>query len=346
MSGLLSYSGLSTKLRAMESTFFTDRDYRELCELPTVTSAVAYLKQRPGYQNLFQDFDENTLHRGQIEKLLRYSVYLDFTKLYRFSNLEQRKFLKLYFRRYEINLVKTCLNNIFDHRNVSLDYSLFRDFFEQHSQLNVTLLTESTTVEEFLSNLRGTDYYEALKKLENMENPTLFDYEMAIDLYYFGAIWKNKDKILTKKDLEEITRAYGHKFDMLNLQWIYRSKRYYRMSNADIYALLIPVRYKISPEEIKNLVEADTIDIFEQRLSKTYYAKKYKGYNTQTFEKMYAEIMKYVLSTEAKRNPYSIAIVYSYLYHKEHEVNRLIIALECIRYQVSPAEAMTHISKT
>ena len=32
--------------------------------------------------------------------------------------------------------------------------------------------------------------------------------------------------------------------------------------------------------------------------------------------------------------------------HKEHEVNRLIIALECVRYRISADEAMQHIAKT
>ena len=33
---------------------------------------------------------------------------------------------------------------------------------------------------------------------------------------------------------------------MLNIQWIYRAKKYFNLSPADIYALLIPIQYKIS----------------------------------------------------------------------------------------------------
>lgn len=45
MSSLLSYSGLSTKIRAMQSRLLTTQQYRELAELKTVPQAVAYLKQ-------------------------------------------------------------------------------------------------------------------------------------------------------------------------------------------------------------------------------------------------------------------------------------------------------------
>ena len=46
---------------------------------------------------------------------------------------------------------------------------------------------------------------------------------------------------------------------------------------------------------------------------------------------------------ESRKDPYSVAVIYSYLYHKEHEVNRLTIALECVRYKVGQEEAMRYI---
>lgn len=47
---------------------------------------------------------------------------------------------------------------------------------------------------------------------------------MALDLYYFTQIWNIRKKLFKGKDLEEITCTYGEKFDMLNLQFIQRSK--------------------------------------------------------------------------------------------------------------------------
>lgn len=245
MGSLLSYSGLTTKIRAMQSRLLTDEQYRELAELKSVPQAVTYLKQQPAYEAILDSLSEEALHRGKIEQLLVNSIYRDFTKIYQFSNMEQRKFLNLYFGRYEVSIMKECLNKIFDHRDVNLDLSLFKPFFDKHSQLDINLLTASQSMEEFVSHLRGTSYYQPLTALSGLETPTLFDYEMALDLSYFSAIWKTKDKILSKKNLEEITKAYGNKFDLLNLQWIYRSKQYYHMTAADIYALLIPVNYKL-----------------------------------------------------------------------------------------------------
>lgn len=346
MSGLLSYSGLTTKIRAMQSRLLNDQNFREIVELPNVPAAVSYLRQQPAYTSLFESEDENNLHRGQIERMLRLTIFRDFSKLYRFSNPSQREFLTLYFKRYEISILKTCLNTVFDHRDVTLNLSEFEEFFRCHSQLDISLLTASRNIGELINNLRETEYYAPLERLSSIEHPTLFDYEMTLDLYYFAQIWNDRNKISKKSELDVLTRAWGSKFDMLNLQWIYRSKRYYHMTSADIYALLIPVHYRLGKDTIKALVEAESMGAFSQVLEQTYYAKHYDTFTVETLESMYAAIMKHVLSSASRQNPYSVATLYSYLYHKEHEVNRLIIALECVRYGIAPEEAMKHVAKT
>lgn len=345
MKKMLSYSGLVTKIRAMQSNLLTDDQYRELAEISSVPLAVAYLKQRPAYSQIWASLDENDLHRGQIEKLLINAVYNDFARLYRFANMEQRKFLDLYFKRYEISLLKNCLNKIFDHREVDLDLSMFKLFFDRHSELDISMLAASGSIEEFIASLKGTEYYEPLNHLREIESPTLFDYETALDLYYFRVIWKIKDKIFAGTDLEQVKTAYGNKFDLLNLQWIHRSRKFYNMSAADIYALIIPIHYKLKKEEIAALVEAENDAVFEDVLNKTYYGKHYEMLSPDTIEDMYIYIMKHILTKESRRDPYSVASMYHYLYFKDHEIRRLTVALECIRYNIPPETTVQHIFK-
>ncbi len=84
---------------------------------------------------------EEALHRGKIEQLLVNSIYRDFTKIYQFSNMEQRKFLNLYFGRYEVSIMKECLNKIFDHRDVNLNFLNSNHFSISTHQLDINLLT-------------------------------------------------------------------------------------------------------------------------------------------------------------------------------------------------------------
>ena len=344
MGGVLSYSGLSTKIRAMQSRLATEEQFREIIQLSDVPQVVAYLKRTPEYAKIWSSLDENDLHRGDIEKLLKKSIFQNFARIYHFANRKQRKFLDLYSRRYEIRVLKEVMTNIFDHRNSdAVDVSPYRDFFRLHSNIDVDKITACTTMEELIASLKGNEFYLPLSKVQEHGNALLFDYGMALDLYYFTQIWNVRKKLFKGTDLDEITRTYGEKFDMLNLQFIQRSKRYFHMEPADIYALLIPVNYKLKPEEIHDLVEAPTYEEARRIFAKTYYGRKYDQLTVTNLEEFYNFILRNILEKEARKHPYSVAVIYSYLYHKEHEVNRLTIAIECVRYGVSPDEAMHYI---
>ena len=52
MGSVLSYSGLSTKIRAMQSRLVTDEQLEEIVQLPNVPQVTAYLKRTPEYQNI------------------------------------------------------------------------------------------------------------------------------------------------------------------------------------------------------------------------------------------------------------------------------------------------------
>jgi len=346
MGSLLSYSGLSTKIRAMQSKLMSEQQYKEIAQLGSVIQIVAYLKKQPGFSDLWADLDENSLHRGDVEKLLVHTIHQNFTKLYRFANPEQRRFMALYFKRYEISVLKDCLRKVFDEGKAQLDLSLFQDFFDRHSKMDLEKLTSSSTVEELVNNLQGSEYYHPLKKLGTDYQPRIFDYGMALDQYYFANIWSVKEKLFKRRDLEEITKAYGNKFDMLNLQWIFRSKKYYHMDPADIYALLIPVHYRLSKNDIASLVEAPDEAEFRKILDTTYYKKRFPELSPENLEELYTLNLKTILETEARKYPHSVIMIYSYLYHKEHEVDRLTTAVECVRYGLSAAEILDYIHKT
>ena len=344
MGSVLSYSGISTKIRAMSSHLVTDEQLQEIVRFSDVPQVAAYLKKTPEYAKAWSDLDENNLHRGEIEKLLKKSIFGNFSRIYNFANKEQRKFLALYSKRYEIRVLKEIMTNLFDHRSTDpVDMSPYRDFFLHHSKLDIDRVAGAGNMDEFMTALKGNEFYAPLQSVYENGNGLLFDYGMALDLYYFNQIWSVRKKLFKGNDLDEITKAYGEKFDMLNLQFIFRSKRYFHMAPADIYALLIPMNYKLKKEEINTLVEAASYEEARPLFRKTYYGKKYEHLAAHNLEEFYNCMLRSTLEKEARRDPYSVALLYSYMYHKEHEVNRLTIAIECVRYGVQPEEALQFI---
>ena len=343
MGNILVYSGIVTKIRAMEARLLTPEQFEEIANLHTVPEVYSYLKDHSAYADVLDEIDEDRLHRGDIEKVLIQSLYRDYTKIYRFSSLEQRKFLKLYLKRYEIDLINYCFRIVINHYTEPFDLNYKRPFFDRCSQISIEKLITSRTTDELVENLKNTEYYEPLHKLRDSQAVTLFDYDLALDLYYFTTLWKNRKKVLRKKELAIFTRDCGSKIDLLNLQWIYRAKKYYKMAAADIYSLLIPIHYKISVDLIKELAEAADLEEFYAAVRKSTYARHYDFEQKLTIDQMYADCLYHLYTVDRRRNPYSIAAVNTYLFLKEEELRKLTTAMECIRYSLSPGETLAYV---
>ncbi len=338
MNHLLAYSGLTTKVRAMESHLIAPAEYEQIIHLSSVTDIVGYLQNHPAYHDIFDGVETTELHRGGLERLLMLSEYKSFAKLYNFSSIKGRRYLKLYFIKYETHLLKQFIREIMDSRTVTLDINSLSLYFDRFSDINLKAVATATTLEEFIETLKGTKFYQPLKKVQAISDATLFDYEICLDLFHFTTVWNGKNKYLSGKDLEVITELYGTTIDLLNLQWIYRAKKYYNITNADIYALIIPINHKLRKSQIKECVESDSIHSLPDMLRTTYYSN-YSAYGEEvSLEQIYKMILDRKHNLSMRYNPYSLASVNNYLYCKHNEITKLITLTECIRYSYTPAE--------
>ena len=158
MGGLLEYSGLATKIKAMDAKLLTYEDYLELAEQETIGNVVAYLKKFDAYQTVFGDRSEELLRRNQVEQLLRSTIYIDYKKIYHFSKMNQKLFLKAYFKRYEIAIIKMCLRLQFGHGELEEKPTSFMGEFEKTMSIKIDTLIGAASTDDLVNNLIGTDY--------------------------------------------------------------------------------------------------------------------------------------------------------------------------------------------
>lgn len=348
MRGLLAYSGLTTKVRAMTGQFLTRDQYRAMAALESVPEAVEFLRAFPAYAGVFPDMDSEDLHRGTIERLLAGSLYRDYARLYRFASIKQRRFFKLYFMHFEIDIMKSCLRNAAAHQPVPVGLSRYEEFFRSHSKLNLAAIGTAATTDEFIDSLEGTVYYPLLARIRDSGDGGHFDYEMALDLYYFNVTWKAIKKNIPKREQETILQGFGTKLDLLNLQWIYRTKRYYTIPGEEVKKLLIPIRYRLRNSQLEQLIAAESMDEYFSALSETWYGARTRQAaldEKPNLEILYDVILAHIHKTAAAKNPYSIASLYAYLYFKEDELRKIITVIEGIRYRLDAGEILDIIEK-
>lgn len=343
MGNLMLYSGIVTKIRAMQSKLLTQQDFEDIAGLKSVPEAIEYLKGKPAYAEYINEMDVSLYHRGNVEKVLYQSLFDDYSRIFRFAGIRQKKFLRLYWKRYEVDLINYCLRIVFNHYTAPFDLEYKKRFFDRYSELSIDKLITSGNIGELVENLKGTEYYNALSKIQDSEEATLFDYDLALDLYYFSTMWRKERKLLEGTERDMFLKDFGTKIDLLNIQWMYRAKKYYNMLAPDIYALTIPYHYRLTVEDFKALVEAPTVEEFEHRVASTYYSKRYQLEDSRTIEQKYKDVLRALYLTDRRRDPYSIATINTYLFLKEEEINKITTVLECIRYGLSRGDTLGYL---
>ena len=348
MNQISSYSGLATKIRAMQSRLLTRSQLFELAGCSSIADAAAYLKQQPGYNQTLESLDETSLHRSAIEQYLKKSIWRDFSRIYRFCNLKQRQFLELYVIRYEIAFLKLCLRTVYDENVISIADEDAAWFYQRYFSFDIAKLNGTSMLGRLIDALRGSEYYSILSGIYDNagQRTTLFDYEMALDLYYFGSTWKSIHKQFSGKEKNALLEAYGSKMDMLNIQWIYRLKKYYKMSAADIFDSLIPVYYRLKRETIVSMTEAENLDSLAELIRSTRYGEQFSEDSPSELERRYHAALHAIHRASVRKYPYSILCVDSHLYEKEQETDLITTIVEGIRYGLSHEEIARYITYT
>lgn len=336
MSGAFAYSGLTTKTKAMQGKLISDEDYITIANLGSVTEVIQYLTEHPAYANILpENSDESFYHRGVLEHHLTLSLYSDFAKIYNFSTLSQRKYLQLYFMNYETRFLKQLFRELTNNRQITSDFKALKIYYDNFSSINFDKVINSNSIDELIENLKNTKYYDVLNKISAIESPTLFDYEICLDIYKYTVFWKKKDKYLSGTDLKVTTAAYGYNIDLLNIQWIYRCHEYYHMTASQIYSLIIPFSYHFKFPQLKAMVEAENTNDFLDALSKTYYEDFTNEIDSSSIEKYLDKMISKQYDKVFRNNPYSLACVNAYLHKREVEIKKIITITECIRYSYS-----------
>lgn len=341
------YSAIAAKLKAMHARFLTDSDYEELISKKSVNDICGYLKTTPGYGEMLCGVNERDIHRGQMELLIERSLVDEYVRLYNFIDHTNRKIMQFWFMRREVEFLKQEIRNIYTHEQRDRDevaQGKFDAFFETHTKINRDIMHNASSLDDCIEACKDTPYKYPLERAQNL-NADFFSMGMNLDYFYYRAIWRSISRNLDGEQASLFKRLMGSQIDMLNLMWIYRGKKYFEFDNEIIFTYLLPIRYRLTEELVRQLVNAASIESFIDIVNRfTIYGELFEDCENDRFpEENYRAMYKRLSNSIFVNHGQSMVAVYAYLNLKEIEYNNITTITEGIRYGINSDSIRKHI---
>lgn len=326
------YPALNAKMKGMYANNLSKQDYDELLSQTNLKDAIIFLKNKfPILENL----NEN-MHRKAIEQELDNLYIYVILKLFKYLNKSEVEIFMQILSKYEIGCVKNVFRNVTTNTD-SKEYLKNIDNWTTSMFKQIDGINDVTEETEFLELIKSQDYYKIFKEYEDIiENAPLEEIEVKLDKFYFQKIYN-----LSKKINKNMLNIVGTEIDLLNVIWIYRSKKYFNYSKDEIREILIPVNYKINKSKLEELLNCSDFNDIKSVLDKTIYKKVFTEENRMEYEKdrFLHDINIRIFRTKM----FDISTVYAILNLIEIEIENIINIIEGIRYKLDKLEIQKKI---
>lgn len=324
----------------MKSRLLKSNDYRELTKLRSVEEVAHRLKEFPAYKEIMKDLTDTELHRNFLESKLLLSIAQDFSRINKFvTDINLRMYLNALALRNEIHVLKFILNMAYDKRNIQYSDAELKLLIGNKLKIDIAMLKTAKTVTEVIDALRGTSFYNLL--LDTFENTgSLFELEMKLDLYYYMNLWK-LHACLNKTNEAEMKRLNGTEIDFVNLDWLYRFKKYYKFDASSVYSYLVPIKHKLNADDFNRITKSNTFSEFTSALLNTYYGNLFEHDNIDIERAYYNQMFK--LYNSISKNNNSLAKTVAYIYFKQREIKNITSLIEGVRYGLEPKDIMQYL---
>jgi len=330
---LIKYPNINAKLKAMYANRLTKENINDLIKQSNVKNVVLMLKNK---SDLFKNTQEN-IDRLEIEKLLDESLLNDILKIKKLLNKSDNALFDIFLRQYEIKCVKSILRKLYSDDKTD-------DIIVQNVKMwTLQLFNEIKGIEtienfeDFFKAIKRMGYYSFIKKYQNNENINIFEIENEIDKLYFENLY---DKVKSNNNLKKII---GSEIDLLNIEWIIRIKRFYNFDKQRLFQVLIDRYYKIKPNQLKDIINANSFDKIKTILSKTVYKNVF--ISETDFENNADRFLYQINYKVFKEDVLSIAYIFAYINLVDYENNDIINVIEGIRYNLDKGEIIKRLAR-
>lgn len=341
-------AAVTAKARVYRGRLLSPDDYLRLLEFETVGEIGAYLAKSEAYGPYISVPSPESLHRGDLEAIITSVPLLEEIPFCRYLGPERSALLRAWGERFDVDVIKRVLRII---TTGAGDREVLR---RKVASIPITIadgekLLAAKSYREVLDSLRGYPLYnilsEPLKRLEK-EGGTLFRPKMAMDTFFLTRILSRGGR-LPGSEGQGVRQIFGTRADLINIYWIYRSRRFFLLTPEEALGMTLPVRYRLSFETLSAFAFAPDVPSMVKLLRGSVYGEAfgtdYSGETTEVNEMALEHNLYRILWRTASKifgsGSSGVHVVLAYLTLRELEVKDLFTIIEDARYHYDKKKA-------
>lgn len=326
---------MAAKAKAMYGAHLKASDYQELLRKNTVQEIAAYLKHADAFRDSLEGINEQTIHRGFLEILVRQEFFIDFLKLIHYGDMQKSKFYRFGIISIEIRQILVTLRSLGE-RDRSAQLAQLPIFASKQMSFDLESLIKIQTYEELLKVLKSTPYAAILRPYHPIDTDDI-DYvacEVALKKYFFD--WMNEliDETFSGSDHKQLKDLFNSRMELENLTVVYRLKKYYRSNPAKIREFLNLISVHIPRKQLEEWIDQKDAEGFLMAIKDSFYHIEFETKDILHIENLVDRIQHKLNKKMLRVSSNPDIVLVAYLNLLEIEIRNVIDIIEGVRYHV------------
>ncbi|MCD4826858.1 MAG: V-type ATPase subunit [Acholeplasmataceae bacterium] len=334
-----SNNALISKAKSMYGEFLKPSDYEKLIKYHSVPDLVGFLKKHPHYQDILKDVSETSIHRGNLEALIKKNAFDNVIKLMKSVYSKDVKYYELNIVKQEneiiLSAIRTFISDEVEDNKGKIPY-----FFDTHSEIDIKKIIKADSFEALIEALKKTPYEKILLPFytRNNDNIRYLDIEHALESYYYDQAFMRIEQHYKGKLKADLESIFQTKIELSNITKIYRLKKFYQADPVTIKSVLVRKHSRLKEKRIDEMIALKDADQILSYLAKSEY-QMFKNDKDYVYIEYYAGQIKYDLAKKFMYFSTKVPKVYTaFITLAEIEIDNITNIIEGIRYQVSEVE--------
>lgn len=342
MNSNMAYGAINTKIIAKKSRITNKEDWDRYLNCGSVEELTQLLKNNKEIGKVFEEENNSISRRVKLEVSISKLRRIEIENLLHYFSGEYKEFIKSFLLVEEINDLSLVISKL--SREESLED--IKDHFihsDKFTLIDFDDLLRAKNIDDLVSKLQGTIYY---KGLSNLTKEDAINREFHIEMNLYLSLFRDlfdKVKKLNKKDREAAKDIIGFKIDLLNIQWIYRAKKYYNITPEEVFIYSLEGGKSIGYDKIKKLCYSNSSTDFAKLVNKYLKCNFFEDINDVEVD-INSVVNTNMFNFLRNKDYQNIGTVISFIFMVEMVIDDLTSIVEGIKYKIPKEKLIQYLS--